>query len=145
MLADGTKQGQDVKALMFLSPVRKFKATSMSSALKAPIVSGKGIASPLIVGLFWGEDNAGSDREGGAVFTALVKSRTDPDELQELDQEERWVEQSLFQLKYGNDAIGEDLFTQGNSRKAMNSIGIIIRKKLVDNSEDFRWQDRSAK
>lgn len=140
LLADGTKQGQDVKALFLISPIRRFGSISMNRGLKVPAISGKGMLKPVTVAILWGSDDDTTSREAKSIYNLLEKTRTDPSEY---PANERWDRQDLFQVPYRTSSVGEELLTDAASSKIMSNIGVVIQKKIIDNKDDFRWQDRS--
>ena len=141
-LPDGTKQGQYVKAIVMLSPVRRFKSMNMSPALKTPVISGRGMQRPPTIAIFWGSEDATSNREAKALHTTLAKSRVDPNDF---PKEDRWIHQDLFQISYSTESVGEDLLSDNASSKLANSVGVLLQRKMVDQAEDYRWQDHSKK
>ncbi len=141
---DGTKQGQDVKSLVLLSPIRKSKSVGMTGALKAPVVSGKGVDMPLTLVLMWGGDDDTTNRECRSIYNSLEKGRVSSDELSEMGNEERWRRQTLFRIPFSTRAVGEELFQANASSKIMTNISLLMQKKFTDRADEFRWQDRSS-
>ena len=141
-LPDGTRQGQYVKAIVLISPVRRYKSMNMSQAMKTPAISGRGVARPPTVALFWGSEDDTTDRESRAIHTTLEKSRIDPEDFPE---EDKWIHKDLFRIPYATASVGEELLSDDASSKLGRSIGVLLQKKIVDQKEDYRWQDRSKK
>lgn len=141
-LADGTKQGQDIKALVLISPVKRYKSLSMNSALKAPCMSGKGIMRPISVTMVWGRQAEKIDREVDSIYRLILKGRTDPSEI---PMDEKWDRQTLFQFPLQNDEEGSDMMVGNSAAQIDTNVAGIIKKTIAEKAEDFLWQDRSSK
>lgn len=137
----GLKQGQDVKALVLVSPVKRFKSLSMTQDLKNSLMSGKG-AAPLPVFLTWGSRNDESAKEGKSIYNAMNKSRpeVDPDAKDDAF----WREKSLFRVIYKSKESGSKLVDDQPDR-IFDAIGLFFEKKVLAYQEDFRWQNRERK
>ena len=141
-LPDGTKQGQYVKAIVMISPIRRDKSMSMGPALKSRVITGKGVPRPPTIALFWGSEDDTTDRESRAIYTALAKSRVDPADF---PAEDKWIHKDLFRVPYPTNSVGDDMFTDSAASKLPGSIGVLLQKKIVDQAEDYRWQDHTKK
>ncbi|MCH2180363.1 MAG: alpha/beta hydrolase [Mariniblastus sp.] len=137
----GIKQGQDVKAIVMISPERKFKSASMTPAFKIPLISGRN-AEPLPIYLTWGSRHSSSSREGNSIYSTLSGSREKVSS--KLPVEQRWKKQTLFKILYKSNLTGRNLLKeQGDGMSS--DIGLFIEKKVAGRKDDFRWQDRSRK
>ncbi len=132
---NGVKQGQNVKSLFLISPVRRFKSLSLSQALKTPIFASKSNALPIL--LFWGEDNKTSEKEGQAIYNALKKSRRQPDKFS-------WDSHSVFHVYYESDLASEDLLDD-RSEDIGAKIIQVIENKIIANLDEFPWQQRKVR
>lgn len=141
-LSDGTKQGQDVKSLILISPVKRFKSLALNSALKAPCFSGKGGFRPITVTMIWGLDDEAVNRDVESIFRMIVKGREDPADIPD---EEKWDRQTIFRLPLQTGDTGSDLLFGNSAEKLETNIIGILRKTMAEKSEDFQWQDRSSR
>ena len=137
----GVKQGQDVKAIVMISPEKKFKNASMTPAFKLPLISGKN-AEPLPIYLTWGSQNSLSSREGDSIYSTLYGTREKVSK--KLSSEERWKKQTLFKITYKSNFSGRNLVKEKGDLMS-SDIGLFIEKKVAERKDDFRWQDRSRK
>ncbi len=141
-LADGTKQGQDIKSLILISPVKRFKSLSLNGALKAACLSGKGGFRPVTVTMIWGEDDEKIDRDVESIYRLLLKGRVDPTDI---PIDEKWERQTLFRLSLATSETGSELMFGATGEQVETNIAGIIKKTIAEKSEDFQWQDRSSK
>lgn len=141
-LPDGTKQGQDVKALVLISPVKRFKSLSMSPAMKTPCINGKGVLSPINVALMWGSDHESSHRDAGWIYNQMAKGRADHSGIKSED--EMWQKKTLFRIPFNTASVGGELFENAAANTIYEKIQVFIDKKLGERSDDYRWQDRSS-
>ncbi|MEE2825992.1 MAG: hypothetical protein VYE64_05145 [Planctomycetota bacterium] len=137
----GVKQGQDVKAIVMISPERKFKNATMSPAFKIPLISGRN-AEPLPIYLTWGKRNSLSEREGKSIYSTLAGSREKVSN--KLPADERWKKETLFQILYESNLSGRNLLKEKGDLMS-SDVGLFIEKKVAARKDDFRWQDRSRK
>ena len=136
----GVQQGQNVKSLIMVSPIRRFKSMNMAQGLKHPLFASKADTMPVL--MFWGDGHKASSKDGNAIFQALKKARKEPDKFEE--PEEQWTQQSLFKLEYKTESNAEELL-QSDGRDMLRMISMFIEKKVLANSDEFDWQVRSLK
>jgi pimeloyl-ACP methyl ester carboxylesterase len=134
----GLKQGQDVKGLVLVSPVKRFKSLDMSQDLKSPLISGKD-GSPLSILLTWGAKNEASSKDGNFIFEAMNKSR--PEVSAKQGDDDWWTQSTLFVVVRGSRESATK-FVQDESKDVFNDIGLFIEKKVTASKDDFRWQNR---
>jgi hypothetical protein len=144
-LADGTKQGQDVKALFLISPTKRFKSLSMNSSLKMPCMSGKGGFKPIIFTVLYGRDHDASSRDAKSIRGLVLKGREQPEDLEGLEEDEFWSRATSFLYPLASSGSGSDLLEGETLERIKRNVAGVIEKTIVDNSEDFPWQDRSDK
>lgn len=137
----GIKQGQDVKAIVMISPEKKFKSASMTPAFKIPLISGKNV-EPIPIFLTWGKDHPLTSREGQSIYSTLAGSRREDAANTPLD--EKWEKLTVIQREYNSKSSGERLVEE-KSKLISGDIGLFIEKKVADRKDEFRWQDRSRK
>ncbi len=127
----GLKQGQDVKALMMISPERKFMGLSMTQNLKTNLFTGKG-ATPIAVYVTWSAKDETADREGNAIARALEKPRSKLDDTMLLVRE-----------PYNTNLDGTSLVRDAKHKIVFEDVAKFVNEKLYANKELMPWQDRS--
>jgi pimeloyl-ACP methyl ester carboxylesterase len=133
----GIPQGQNVKALVLISPSRRFKSLNINPSMKLPLFASP--YSALQVFLVWGKNDKTSATDGSQLFNQLAKSRNQKDDFQNWD--ERWRDQTVFEWTYDSDRAAEELLNQFTADVAQ-AIGVFVQKKIVDKQENFPWKKR---
>lgn len=128
------KQGQDVKALVLISPMSSFKGFTLQKALAHPIIQ-KSLSVMLIVG----DADRTASRDAKQMHTRLEKMRDDPPE----NPEERLKKQDLFFLKPNTTLQGTQLINVP-SLPLRNNIALFIDLRLVRNADLFPWTERKS-
>jgi hypothetical protein len=124
----GLKQGQDVKAVMMISPERKLLGLTMTQNLKSDLFTGKG-TKPLAVYLAWSAKDETADREGNSIARALEKPRAKLDDSM-----------LLVHQPYNTNLDGTALVQH---TLVFDDLAKFITDKLIANKELLPWQDRS--
>lgn len=137
----GVKQGQDVKAVVMISPEKRFKSASMTPALRIPLISGKNV-EPIPMFLTWGKSHSLTSREGQSIYSTLAGSRRE--DAANTPADEKWKQLTLIKREYNSKSSGRDLVKE-KSKLISGDIGLFIEKKVADRKDEFRWQDRSRK
>lgn len=127
----GLKQGQDVKAVMMISPERKLLGLSMNQNLKANLFTGKD-TKPLAVYLAWSAKDETADREGNLIAKELEKPRAKLD-----------VSMLLVRQPYNSNLSGTGLVSNPKHKVVFEDIANFVNEKLVANKSLLTWQDRS--
>ena len=137
----GIKQGQDVKAIVMISPEKKFKSASMTPAFRNPLINGKA-AEPISIFMTWGSRNSLSSNEGDSIYSTLNRSR--PEVSVKLSGDEKWKKMTLIRVLYNSKLSGGDLVSEQADRMP-RAVGLFIDKKIAARKAEYRWQDRSRK
>ena len=122
------KQGQDVKALVLVSPPQSFKGLTAQVAYTHPQVSR---LSTLII---TGKENTRAFSDARRIHNRFEKAR---DKLPKSQKE------SLFNYGCKTTKQGADLFAKGIDPDPFNLIGNFVRLRLEKRKADFPWSDRS--
>lgn len=127
------KQGQDVKALILLSPVQTLKGVTMREVMSSPVVRGQ--LSTLIVA---GAKDNKSYNEAKRLYSSLqsfhAKVPSDPEEAKK--------KQDLYFITPDTSLSGTKLLESGLSTAP--AIAAFIQRRLVAHQDEFPWTDRKS-
>lgn len=127
----GRKQGQDVKALVLVSPEWSFKGVPITAAINSPAVR-QAMSIMLIVG----SGDSGSKRDTSRIMKSLEKFRAPPPS----DPKEAAEKQDLFYREPNTSLSGVKMLREKSL--ALNElIGNFIQLRLVN--KKFPWTDRA--
>ena len=125
------KLGQDVKAMVLLSPVASFKGMTNRDALSHPVVKGR-LSTLIAVGNEDTKALAEAKRLNSSLQAFHPKVSKDPEEQKnKLD---------LFYITPDTKLQGTELL--GDGLPVANNILGFINLRLVAKMDDLRWQDR---
>lgn len=132
------KQGQDVKALVLLSPEIKIDKTPITTvqAMRTPIVLGKGEPVRLSIMIAFGSEDSKSRVDAQKIYDPLRKARPAPekkDEARLLD---------LFYDPYETELQGTKLVDPRVKLPIDKRISNFITLRLVNKQNVYKWQDR---
>ncbi len=126
------KQGQDVKAVVLLSPLQAFKGVTMREALMVPA-----IRSELSMMIAAGKQDSKGTSEAKRLHSSLENFRpklpTDPEEIKK--------KQDLFLVQPETSLQGTKLL--GSGLPVMANIAKFIELRLMNKQADYPWSDRS--
>jgi hypothetical protein len=125
------KQGQDVKALVLLSPTQAFKGVTMREALGHPAIR-KLVSVMLVTGI---EDTKGTG-EAKRIFKSLEGQRPKVPEADRLEKQDLFLIQPETSLE-GTKLLGAGLPVPGN-------IARFIELRLVNKEAEFGWTERRS-
>jgi pimeloyl-ACP methyl ester carboxylesterase len=128
VLATG-KQGQDVKALVLISPVWSFHGLQMKQAMADPNVRG-GISVLIVVG----KEKARDAAEANRLYSTFKRYHPDADA-------EKAADRSLFFMELDTSLQGTKILDENLRLDEM--IAKFIQLRLVDQS--FPWKERGKK
>ena len=134
----GLKQGKDIKSLVMISPVKRFKGLNITSELKSPLLTGKGMP-PLPLLMTWGS-SSDSAKDVKAIYQLLGKSR--PKVSEKPGEDGWWENETLFKVERRTALAGMQ-FVKKSQDGINNDVGLFIDNKVVANKDDYRWQNRS--
>jgi pimeloyl-ACP methyl ester carboxylesterase len=128
------KQGQDVKALVLLSPKQSFRGLSAANVFRDNSPGGAQLKSNLSVMIVVGAEDPEAFDEAERLYSSFKRFRAgQPDDLKE---------RSLFFIRPATSLQGTKLVsTRGLS--VQRDIATFMRLRLVDKQVDLPWKDRS--
>jgi len=122
------KQGQDVKALVLISPPQSFKGLTAQAAYTHPQVSK---LSTLIIS---GRDSARTYSDARRIHNRLEKARGKVPASQG---------KTLYNYGCKTSKQGAALFTRGVDPNPVGLIGNFVRLRLENRKADYPWTDRT--
>ncbi|MFT5303250.1 MAG: hypothetical protein ACI87E_002602 [Mariniblastus sp.] len=140
--SQGIKQGQDVKALMLISPTKKLAGASLLPSLKSPLFSGAGgPALPMLVMWSASDENA---KESESISKALEKMRPDFGEIE--DTKERMEKMDFFSVPVTKSQFtGQEMIQKQQVANFWPYItNLLFERKVVAKSAGFPWVSREA-
>lgn len=137
----GKKQGQDVKLLILLTPLRRFESVNLSNVLKAPVLASSQVDG-ITTAMFWDPLQATSEKEASLMDTALSKGLGPQPAIEVAD---RWDRIRLIRKTVETGGTGEELLGGDQGVLVLEEIAGVIKSKLVDRRDKYLWQDRSTK
>lgn len=135
------KSGQDVKALVLLSPPRSFKGMTYDAALAQPIVRGR-LSTMIIVG----ENDRDASNDAKRLYKSLENNHVRmPRDITDDAAKTAWKEENkdLFLMPLDTALQGTDLF-KGQS-KAQQMIAKFIELRLTNKADDIPWFERKSR
>ncbi len=129
------KQGQDVKAVVLLSPPRTHQAWQMAPVLRAPLIAGLGHPQPLELMFVVGEKSDIS-RDVRSMYQQLAVRRGRRDEADD------WSKHNVYLLTTETDHRGVDLVLQ-NPRVVPDQLFDFLELRVFNRAEEYGHHKRS--
>jgi pimeloyl-ACP methyl ester carboxylesterase len=126
------KQGNDVKAIVLLSPVQSFKGVTVTQALQHPVVS-----RSLGVLIVHGQEDTKNAKDAKAIYDRLAKFRVDPG----ANAKDRNARRDLLLLEPPTSLSGTQLLTPRGLTVNQDLIGY-IHGRLTSKKGDYPWTAR---
>lgn len=120
------KQGQDVKAIIMLSPLQSFKGLNTREGLKQPAVRSSLVSTMILVGT---EARHYSDAK--KIYNSLERFHKNSEE------------ESLALVDLDTSLEGSEILPSELGQSVADSIAKFIKSRLVDRSNQLPWQDRT--
>jgi alpha-beta hydrolase superfamily lysophospholipase len=123
----GRKQGQDVKALVLLSPAGSFKGVTSRAALGHPFLQNRYPTKSSVL-LVVGKADRTSYADTGRIFKALEKAHE--------------INKTLYKVEKDTSLSGARLLDRRLPLNVDTNIANFIRLKIVNNADNFPWRVR---
>ena len=136
----GLRQGQDVKAIVLISPEQSFKGVKLTNSLRAGLFTGKDVAAPLLVILAVGRDNPELLKETEAISAIVKRNRKVTDKV--IDGVTEKIVDGLFVFEYPHNGA---VLTKAESGDLQSLIGQMVFLEIFQKSDLFPWQVRGKK
>jgi len=133
----GIKQGQNVKALIMISPVKRFKGLQSSEITKNPLFASNTASLPTLI--VWGAKHPMA-KDSESILNAMQKGRSEP---KYDDPDEQWEKQRLFWITYDSAESSEALLKEQQAG-LFKSIALFIDKKVLAQKSQLPWQKRTV-
>lgn len=139
--ADGVKQAQDVKGIVFIAPRKKFGSFALSKLLKHQLLSSRN-GIPLM--LVWGELDEVAGKDASSVHKLLEKARPEPDES--TPKEELLAARSLFKASIKNSELtGNELISRESVKGLWAYMANTMSAKTRLGESRYPWVNRDKK
>lgn len=129
------KQGQDVKAVVLLSPPRTHQAWQMAPVLRAPLIVGQGHPQPLELMFVVGEKSEVS-RDVRSMYQQLSGMRGRRDEADD------WAKHNVYLLATESEHLGVDLVLQ-HPQVVPDRIFDFLEYRVFDRADEYGHHKRS--
>lgn len=137
------KQGQDVKSLTMISPVKKLSSLNLNQELKHAMFSGRNPSVPNLPTLVvWAENETPASKESSSIFETMRKGRPDLDKIK--DPDERAGLETVFDVIVPNSMFtGTELINQSEATR--NTIIEFVAVKVAAKRDQHPWRSRAPK
>jgi len=137
------KQGQDVKALVLLSPERSFKGYNCTRALATDLMRAK-FPTKLSILIAVGQKNPEERREARNLFNQLERAYPKPELPADPTPEDRFKEQFLFWAPANTDLQGTDLLDSRLELGVAEFIADFVKYRLAETVDKYPWRERRS-
>jgi pimeloyl-ACP methyl ester carboxylesterase len=129
------KQGQDVKALILLSPMQTYKRLTASKALQTPA-----LARHLSIMFAVGEQDSEANSDAKRIFSRLERGR--PPLPKDLTPAELMRQKDLVFITAPTSLQGTKLAAPEFNRRVNGPIIFFLKARVLDRRDEFPWKQR---
>lgn len=137
----GIKQGQDVKSLMLVSPVKKLAGVSMMNNIQHPLFTSVNGTEAMPMLVLWSSFEK-TAKESAEIAEILGKHRPDNSKIE--DQAERMKASELITINTKKSRLsGEEMMESSKVANLWRAITLqLFENKVAGNAEKFPWITR---
>jgi hypothetical protein len=137
------KQGQDVKSLTMIAPVKKLGQINMNQELKHPMFSGRNPQMPNLPTLvIWAENESATTKDSISIFETMRKGRPDSEKVK--DAIERAELETVREIVLPRSNLsGTEMINQNEGIRI--DIMRFVASKVGAKLDQHPWQSRAAK